>query len=84
MKSFLHTQWAAPGANHNCYAVQIFGNIHHITACLHAFVRRGFVGDEDIRAGVLFVGGEDLLFVVAALGVDFQGVEFRAAEESAG
>ena len=47
-------------------------------------MRRGFFGDEDVGAGVLFVGGEDLLFVVAALGVDFPGVEFRAAEEAEG
>jgi hypothetical protein len=31
---------------------------------------------------VLFVGGEDLLFVVAALGVDFPGVEFGAGLKS--
>ena len=47
-------------------------------------MRRCFFGDEDVGAGVLFVGGEDLLFVVAALGVDFPGIEFRAAEEAEG
>ncbi len=41
-------------------------------------MRRGFFGDEDFGAGVFFVGGEDLLFVVAALGVDFPRVEFGA------
>ncbi len=45
-------------------------------------VRRGFFGDEDIGALVLFVGGEDLLFEVAALGVDFPKVEFRAGLKS--
>jgi len=45
-------------------------------------MRRGFFGDEDVGAGVLFVGGEDLLFVVAALGVDFPRVELGAAEEA--
>ncbi len=29
-----------------------------------------------------FVWGEDLLFVVTALGVDFPGVEFEATEEA--
>jgi hypothetical protein len=38
-------------------------------------MRWGFFGDEDVGAFVLVVGGEDLLFVVAALGVDFPGVE---------
>jgi hypothetical protein len=33
---------------------------------------------------MVFVGGEDLLFTVAALGVDFPGVEFGAAEETEG
>ena len=41
-------------------------------------MRRGFFGDEDVDAFVLFVGGEDLLFAVAASGVDFPGVEFGA------
>lgn len=41
----------------------------------HGFVGRGFVGNEDVDALVLFVGGEDLFFVVAPLGVDFPGVE---------
>jgi hypothetical protein len=47
-------------------------------------VRRGFFGDEDVGAFVLFVGGEDLLFVVAALGVDFPGVEFGAGLKTPG
>jgi hypothetical protein len=47
-------------------------------------MRRGFFGDEDVGALVLFVGGEDLLFVVAALGVDFPRVEFGMAEEAEG
>ncbi len=47
-------------------------------------MRRGFFGDEDVGAFVLFVRGEDLLFVVTALGVDFPGVEFGAAEEAEG
>jgi len=34
---------------------------------------RGFVGDEDFSAIVLSVGGLDLLFGVAALGIDFPG-----------
>ena len=45
---------------------------------------RGLFRDEDIHALVLFVGGEHLLFVIAALGVDFPRVEFRATEESEG
>ena len=45
---------------------------------------RDFFSDEDVPAGVLFVGREDLLFVVAALGVDFPWGEFRAAEEAQG
>jgi hypothetical protein len=43
-------------------------------------VRRGFFGDENIGAFVLFVGGEDVFLVVAALGLDFPGVEFGEAE----
>ena len=41
-------------------------------------MRRGFFGEENVNAFVLFVGGEALLFVVAALGVDFPKVEFLA------
>jgi hypothetical protein len=41
-------------------------------------VRRGFFGEENVQSFVLFVGGEDLLFEVAASGVDFPGVEFGA------
>jgi hypothetical protein len=33
---------------------------------------------------MVFVRGENLLFVVAALGVDFPGVEFGSAEEAEG
>ncbi len=47
-------------------------------------MRRCLFRDEDINAFVLFVGGEHLLFVIAALGVDFPRVEFGAAEESQG
>jgi hypothetical protein len=39
---------------------------------------RVFFGDEDVGAFVFFVGGEELLFVVAALDVDFPRVEFGA------
>jgi hypothetical protein len=41
-------------------------------------MRRGFFGEENVNAFVLLVGEEDLLFVVAALGVDLPGVEFGA------
>jgi hypothetical protein len=47
-------------------------------------MRRGFFGEENVHAFVLFVGGEDLLFVVTTLGVDFPGLEFGAAEEAEG
>jgi hypothetical protein len=47
-------------------------------------MRRGFFGDEDVGALVFFIGREDLLFLVAALGVDFPGIEFGAAEEAQG
>jgi hypothetical protein len=36
------------------------------------------------NALLLVVGCNDLLFVVTALGVDFPGLEFGAAEEAAG
>ncbi len=45
-------------------------------------MRRGFFGDEDVDAFVLFVGGEDLLFVVVALGVDLQRGGFGAGLKS--
>jgi hypothetical protein len=45
-------------------------------------VRRGFFGNENIHALVLFVGGDDLFLVVAALGIDFPWGEFGAAEEA--
>ncbi len=45
-------------------------------------MRRGFFGDEDVGAGVLFVEGENLLFVVAALGVDFPVVGFVGGLET--
>ena len=41
-------------------------------------MRRRLVGDEDVGAFVFFVRRDDLFFVVAALGVDFPGVEFEA------
>ncbi len=47
-------------------------------------MRRGFFGKENVHAFVLFVGGGDLLFEVAASGVDFPEVEFGAAEEPLG
>jgi hypothetical protein len=81
MKSFLHTQWAAPGANLNCDSVQTFWKIHLRAACLHTLVRRGFFGEENVQSFVLFVGGEDLLFAVAASGVDFPGGEFGATKD---
>ena len=58
--------------------------IQPFLSILHRLMRRGFFGYEDIDAFVLFVGGEDLLLVVAALGVDLPGVEFRATEEAEG
>jgi hypothetical protein len=47
-------------------------------------MRRCLFKDEDIHAFVLLVGGEHLLFVVAALGVDLAWVELGAAEEAQG
>ena len=47
-------------------------------------VWRSYIGDENVGAGVFFVVGQDLLFVVGLLGVDFPWVEVGAAEEAQG
>ena len=50
--------------------------VNHRFPLLHALMRRGLFGDEVVGSFMLFVGGEDLLFVVSELGVDFPRVGF--------
>lgn len=47
---------------------------------IHTLMRRGFFGDENVGTFVFFFGGEDLLFVVTALGVELPRVELGAGQ----